>query len=158
MSHCTQFSELDISHADGFGEFSMKHSVFSSSSFTWMWNTLLSFNLHASNSLIISPSAYWNPVYLPLLLGVREYINSATQSGMRIQFWFPSLLPWTFLCTLCKSQSTSFEDQHLMTSICQLEYPSENDTIVSICKASLLFTKYALHFFGELYDYCCWYE
>ncbi len=50
-----------------------------------------------------------------------------------------------FLCTLCIVQSASFEDPHLIISICQLQYPSENDSVYLQDKSS--FHKIYIPFF-----------
>ncbi len=78
------------------------------------------------------PSAYQNPIYLPHLESISILLHKvACFHGLS-------------LCTLCITWRVSFEDPHLMTSICWLQNPSEN--IMPICKSSHLFTKYAFHF------------
>ncbi len=105
-----RFSELNISHVNGFGGCSINIFVLSLNDTTWIWKTLSSSNWYASSWLIIFLLAYQESVSFPLLNGAKEHINSITHNGIRMWLRCHSLLLLTFLFTLCITQNASFED------------------------------------------------
>ncbi len=82
---------------------------------------------------------------------------SSTSVGNKGAYWFwlgynfdaQACFRGLFLCTLCITQSASFKDPHLMTWICQLQYPSENNSVHLQGKSS--FHKSYIPFFGKIW-------
>ncbi len=144
-------SELDISHADGFGDCSMKALVFFLSNSIWIQNTSSSPNMHALSCWIIFPLAYWKQVNVPLLSGVRELINSFMHNGTGMQWRCPNSLLW-ILCVL-------LETYLLRINFCNFQFViliTPQETIVPVYKASLPITKYTFHVFNNQTESGCW--
>ncbi len=76
------------------------------------------------------------------------------EMGWGWNFYAQACFHGLFLFTLCITWSTSFEDPHFLTSIYQLEYPSEINSV--FLQGNFSFHKLHIPFFGEWYDYCCW--
>ncbi len=98
------FSELDISHAWGFGNCWVNPSIFPAVMITWVWNTWSFNNWHSSSWLIVLPSAWINPAYVSFILRLRDQINSVTQMGLGFYFHDQVIFLDNSQCIYCIAQ------------------------------------------------------
>ncbi len=126
-------SVLVISHTDIFGDCSMKISVCIHSLLLNMKQFIIS-QLVGLNWLIVFPSAFQNPVYLPVLTAEIECINSVAHNGIGMQLKCPSLLPCTF---------SELKMHILWIHNCWFQFVNLNtakEMIVPVFKAGLMIT------------------
>ncbi len=146
-------SELEISHVCGFHDCQINLSVFTSHISMWRWTTLTSSRWYSLIWLIIFPSAYQNPEYLPFLSGDSNYVSSITQSGMGLQFWCTSSVPWPFSSYLVYDEKNFVWICHRGLGLIDLN--TNQEAIISIYKANVLFTNDACHLVAKLIEFFC---